>query len=116
MAKKKILRLMITRELFDKIVEGKEKTVIRDLKPYWTKRLLENGEPIIFDEIHFCNGYSQNSPFVSATHRDTAIDTRHGYIELYVGRLLRVENYIVKTRKAVAQNATSNFAADKSLQ
>lgn len=58
---KKILDLTIAGKWFDKILDGTKKIEYRDIKPYWTNRLLnKNGSLREFDEIRFRNGYSRN--------------------------------------------------------
>jgi len=50
------------KEWFDQILAGTKKTEYREIKPYWTKRLLdENGKPKHYDIIEFRNGYSKDA-------------------------------------------------------
>ncbi|MBR9683567.1 ASCH domain-containing protein [Candidatus Woesearchaeota archaeon] len=58
--RKRILHLTLLKKWFDLIASGKKKVEYREIKPYWTKRLLEKE----FDEIYFKNGYSKNAPFM----------------------------------------------------
>ena len=56
----KILHLTLMKKWFDLILAGKKRVEYREIKPYWTKRLLdENGKPKKFDIIYFKNGYSK---------------------------------------------------------
>lgn len=62
---KRILHLTLKKKWFDLIASGEKKIEYREYKPYWQKRLLTNtGDARVFDEIHFVNGYSKNSPFM----------------------------------------------------
>ena len=57
----KILHLTLMKKWFDQILAGTKKVEYREIKPYWTKRLLdENDKPKKFDVIHFKNGYSKD--------------------------------------------------------
>jgi hypothetical protein len=58
--KTKILHLTLLKKWFDLIAIGEKIEEYRDIKPYWTKRLLSK----TFDEIHFKNGYSKTAPFM----------------------------------------------------
>jgi len=56
----KILHLTLKKNWFELIAFGKKTTEYREYKPYWERRLLKKK----FDEVHFRNGYSNNSPFM----------------------------------------------------
>lgn len=56
----KILHLTLKKKWFDLIKAGEKTKEYREVKPYWTTRL----ENKVYDEIHFRNGYSKNSPFM----------------------------------------------------
>ncbi|MCK4729992.1 MAG: ASCH domain-containing protein [Candidatus Aenigmarchaeota archaeon] len=58
--KKRILHLTLLKKWFDLIACGKKIEEYREIKPYWTKRLIGNS----FDEIYFKNGYNKNAPFM----------------------------------------------------
>ena len=59
---KKILHLTLMKKWFDLILEGKKKVEYREIKPYWTKRLLDSeGNVKKFDVIEFRNGYSKDA-------------------------------------------------------
>ena len=53
MTSNKILHLTLLKKWFDLITSGKKTKEFREIKPYWTKRLLGKS----FDEIYFKNGY-----------------------------------------------------------
>ena len=62
---KKILHLTIKRKWFDLIAKGIKKWEYRELKPYWSRRIMKNlFETKDFDEIHIRNGYNKNNPFM----------------------------------------------------
>ena len=57
----KILHLTLKKKWFDEILVGTKNTEYREIKPYWTKRLLnKDGTPIKYDLIYFRNGYSKD--------------------------------------------------------
>jgi len=59
----KTLHLTLMKRWFDEILAGTKKVEYRDIKPYWTKRLLDDiGNPKKYDLIIFKNGYNKNSP------------------------------------------------------
>jgi hypothetical protein len=61
----KILHLTLKKKWFDLIASGEKTVEYREAKEYWRKRLIDkDGKTIRFDEIHFRNGYSKNSPFM----------------------------------------------------
>lgn len=46
---------------FDEILAGTKKIEYREIKPYWTTRLLDKkGKPIHYDIIFFRNGYAKD--------------------------------------------------------
>jgi hypothetical protein len=59
----KTLHLTLEKKWFDLVVSGKKKYEFREIKPYWTTRLVKNNR-IHFDEIHFVHGYGKHRPFV----------------------------------------------------
>lgn len=61
----KILHLTIKYKYFKLIAEGRKPLEYREMKPYWTKRIMKNlFETKDFDEIHIRNGYSLDKPFM----------------------------------------------------
>ena len=87
----RILHLTLKREYFDAIASGVKRDEFRLVKPYWTKRL----EDRIFDEIHFRNGYSQDSPFMKVRCR--WIRKGQTYYVISLGEILEVRNYEPRT-------------------
>lgn len=59
----KPLHLTLKKKWFDLIQEGKKTEEYREIKPYWTIRLLDpkTGDFRKFSHIIFRNGYSKNS-------------------------------------------------------
>ena len=73
----RILSLPIKRVHFDEIASGKKKIEYRIVKDHWIKRLGDsNGLIRHFDEVHFRNGYREDSPFMRVKHKYTTI----GYV------------------------------------
>lgn len=89
---KRILHLTLKRRWFDEIAYGTKRTEYRELKPYWTTRL-ENHK---FDEVHFRNGYSPNSPFMRVEFLSMSINRwsgKHGingYYAIHLGEVLEI--------------------------
>ena len=91
---KKVLTLSVKKEWFDKIVSGEKKEEYREIKPYWTSRLVnhqaESGD-VLFDEfggysivvgkpeykpfthVLFINGYRKDSPRIKKEIESIAI-------------------------------------------
>lgn len=72
----KILHLVVKKEWFDAIASGQKNVEYREVKPYWTSRLVEtgivgtiNGEPVgapkEFDAIQFRSGYQKDAPKIT---------------------------------------------------
>uniref|UniRef100_A0A6M3LMG1 ASCH domain-containing protein n=1 Tax=viral metagenome TaxID=1070528 RepID=A0A6M3LMG1_9ZZZZ len=60
----KILHLTLKKRWFDLIASGEKKFEYREDKPYWRKRLVDNGEGKVFDIVRFRNGYSKTAPIM----------------------------------------------------
>lgn len=87
MNSKNILHLTLLKRWFDLIASGEKTKEFREIKPYWTKRLLGKK----FDEIYFKNGYSKNASFM----RIKCEEIRKGkkdYI-IYLGKILEKRNF-----------------------
>jgi hypothetical protein len=93
----KILYLTLKKKWFDLIKSGEKKIEYREIKPYWTKRLCENGlkredrhfgwgftingkdyHPKIFDYIIFKNGYLKSSPKLIVKFNGLELDDFEG--------------------------------------
>jgi hypothetical protein len=91
----KILPLTLYRKWFDEIAIGKKTEEYRAITPYWEKRFLDNGEPVIFDEIHFKNGYNRGRPWMRVEWKGLVvrpIETTPIYI-IQLGRVLEIKNW-----------------------
>jgi len=82
---KRILHLTLIKKYFDLIASGKKIKEYRDIKPYWTKRLLGKS----FDEIYFKNGYSKNAPFMRVEFK--GMEKRDKYV-ISLGKVLEIKN------------------------
>lgn len=100
----KILHLTLKKKWFDMIKAGVKKEEYREVKPYWSTRLM-NDNPIAgttsmkqFDIIRFRNGYSPDSPVIDVECLDVGIsstpkpewsDNAQGtFYTLYLGKIL----------------------------
>jgi len=54
----KVLHLTLKKKWFDMILSGQKKEEYREMKPYWSHRLLNKS----FDVICFRNGYRKDAP------------------------------------------------------
>lgn len=59
--KHKTLHLTLKKEWFDMILSGEKKEEYREIKEYWSKRLMVRN----YDVIHFRNGYSKNARWMT---------------------------------------------------
>ncbi len=85
----KILHLTLMRKWFIQILEGKKKIEYREIKPYWTKRLFENGIPVKYDYISFKNGYPKDAPEMKVEFLGVKITDKY---EILLGRVLEQRN------------------------
>lgn len=73
---------------FDEILAGTKKIEYRDIKPYWTKRLLdENNKPKKYDIIYFKNGYSKDCRKMKVQFKGIKIRKRY---EISLGDVIKV--------------------------
>lgn len=83
----KILHLNLLKKWFDQILAGTKKIEYRDIKPYWTKRLLDkNGKPKKFDVIHFRNGYSKTARQMKVEFKGLRIRKEY---EILLGKVIK---------------------------
>ena len=71
-AKKKVLKLVVSKQWFDMIASGEKTEEYREVKPYWAHRLIEghnqgmwvSGESYFkpYTHVLFINGYRKDSP------------------------------------------------------
>ena len=83
---KKILHLTLFKKWFDLIARGAKKREYRDIKPYWTKRLVGKK----FNEIYFKNGYSKNAPFMRVQLK--GMKREKDKYTLILGKVLEIKN------------------------
>lgn len=88
---KKILYLTLYRGPFDLIRKGFKKIEYRNSTPYWFKRLTSdpNFAPLLFDEIHFRNGYGNHRPLVKTKHRRTLLNLETNKFEIMLGNIIQ---------------------------
>lgn len=58
-----MLTLPIKRKWFDMIVSGEKKEEYREIKPYWTSRILRYGYAGIKFVVRIKNGYQKDAPY-----------------------------------------------------
>ncbi|MFW5705163.1 MAG: ASCH domain-containing protein [Nanoarchaeota archaeon] len=83
---KKILHLNLFKKYFKQIANGEKKIEYREIKPYWTKRLVGT----IYDEVHFRNGYQKNAPFMRVRFEKLTVSKEY---EIHLGKILEIKNY-----------------------
>jgi hypothetical protein len=81
----KILHLTLKGKWFDLILKGEKKIEYREIKPYWTKRLFDNGKENKFDYVVFRNGYTKNSPTMKVEFLGIRKNKRY---EILLGRVV----------------------------
>ncbi len=62
---KRILHLNLKKQWFDMIASGEKKEEYREVKDFWSRRLLSNNPAFSFKKYHvviFKNGYQSNAP------------------------------------------------------
>ena len=84
----KILHLTLMKKWFDQILEGSKKIEYREIKPYWTKRLIDKeGKPIKYDLILFRNGYARDCRKMKAEFKGLKVGKRY---EILLGKVVWV--------------------------
>ena len=63
---RRVLHLTLKKKWFDMIASGEKREEYREMKPYWSKRLMGHK----FDAIQFRNGYTPESPTVLVEVRE----------------------------------------------
>jgi len=82
----RILHLTLMKEWFDQILAGEKVVEYREIKPYWTKRLLdEDGNPKNYDIVSFRNGYSKDCRRMEVEFKGLRINEMY---EILLGRIL----------------------------
>ena len=95
----KTLHLTLKKKWFDMVASGLKKEEYRTIKPYWTKRLSNN-----FDAVLFRNGYGKNAPSVLVELKD--LRTGRGWLKW--GAPPNEEVYILELGKILEKNVPYN--------
>jgi hypothetical protein len=91
----------LKREFFAAIVNGSKKIEYREIKPYWTSRLRRVTTPF---RLVLRNGMSPPIP-VLTVRIDNLVPSpkgkvKRGAYELHIGRILKIEHWDRKKKKA----------------
>lgn len=98
----KILHLTLKKKWFDLIASGKKTEEYRDIKPYWTRRLIDRNGYRHFDEVHFRNGYKKDSPFMRVickeidspmTNENIVFGSDLDRYVIKLGKILEIKNH-----------------------
>ena len=87
---KKVLYLILYKDIFERIVDGVKTTEYRDKTKYWDKRIL-NRE---YDYIRFSNGYGNDTrPYMITEYKGYKINASNTRYELPISDILELGNY-----------------------
>ena len=87
---KKVLYLILYKEIFERIVDGVKTIEYRDKTKYWDKRIL-NRE---YDYIRFSNGYGNDTrPYMITEYQGYEINASNNRYELPISDILKIGNY-----------------------
>lgn len=92
------LHLTLKKKWFDMIASGIKREEYREIKPYWSKRLMCAKQP--FDKILFRNGYGKNAPKILIEF--TRLESGLGIIEW--GAPEAQEVFILRLGKIISIN------------
>jgi len=82
-----ILHLTLMKKWFDQILTGIKRVEYREIKPYWTTRLLDkNGKPKQYDIIEFRNGYSKDARKMKVEFEGLKIGKKN--YEILLGKII----------------------------
>lgn len=91
------LHLTLKKQWFDMILSGAKTEEYREIKPYWTKRLLGKS----YDNVCFRNGYASNAPQFTIELKSItqsigkpewgAVPNKK-YFVLYIGKIINTKN------------------------
>ena len=85
----KLLQLTLMKEWFDQILDGKKTVEYREIKPYWTKRLVDvNGNPVKYDAVFFRNGYNHGCPRMKVEYVGLRTNIKTKEYEILLGKVL----------------------------
>ena len=93
----RVLQLTLFKRFFDEIAAGLKREEYREIKEYWTKRLIKE-----YDVIEFRNGYAANAPMMRVEYCGYEIKTivhpitgnEETVYALRLGRVIDIKNYI----------------------
>ncbi len=85
------LYLTLRRCWFDEIAAGTKTEEYRDVTQYWRRRIVGRQ----YDEVHFRNGYRQDSPFMRVEYKGWKQSVWNGepVFALQLGKVLEIRNY-----------------------
>jgi hypothetical protein len=91
----KILHLTLHKKWFDEIASGSKVFEYREIKPYWTKRLMDGDKFKDFDGIYFVNGYGSHRPNMRVEFAGISYGTFHGeqVYAIRLGKVFWTRNY-----------------------
>jgi hypothetical protein len=85
------LHLTLNKKWFDEIAAGKKIQEYREIKPFWTIRFISPcGLPIIYDEIHFRNGYLKKAPWMRVQWLGLLTNEKEGLYIIQLGKVLEI--------------------------
>ncbi len=85
----KTLQLTLMKGWFDQIEAGTKTVEYREIKPYWTKRLvLPNGNPKQYDSVFFRNGYSPDCRKMKVEFKALRTNVESKEYEILLGNVL----------------------------
>lgn len=85
----RILSLTLMKEWFDQIEAGTKTIEYREIKPYWTKRLIDDsGNSIQYDYVFFRNGYAPDCRKMKVEYR--GLKTGKKEYEILLGKVVWV--------------------------
>jgi hypothetical protein len=96
----KILHLTIKKEWFNQILAGTKTSEFREIKKYWSNRLLnKDGTFKEYDVIYFKNGFNPDSPYLIIELNEIRIFKEkislfksEKFYELVLGKILETGN------------------------
>ena len=87
----KIITLTVYKKFFDAIVNGEKKIEYRDIKSYWSARLMSES----FDYIRFVNGYGFKRPFCIVKKLWIKTNCSTNKYEIHLGRIVQCRKFVV---------------------
>lgn len=120
MSDKKILKLTLKKKWFDMILSGEKKEEYREIKEYWSKRLVSTSYSAVtfkgvmelalpndffkhFTHIEFTNGYGANMPRILIECKGI----KKGYGETKWGAVEDIEYFIIKLGNIIEKHNIS---------